>query len=193
MTILKKIIWYNMFDLEIRGKDVQLAKKGTSMVLAATVLIFIIDYILWNLKFISKSLSDDAFETMNFFGASFLGKILGQLDTIISKFNPELRYFSKMSNHPLYEVGQILSKSKNGYDGDAHIEAAKTIDEELNDPLMAWDALVSAGYWSGVNFGIPNMDAWKSAIDLSEKHGWKEIHEVLTDQLEFYNHYKDKV
>ncbi|WP_426473902.1 hypothetical protein [Chryseobacterium balustinum] len=79
MTTLKKIIWYNMFDLEIRGKDVQLAKKGTSMVLAATVLIFIIDYILWNLKFISKSLSDDVFETMNFFGASFLGKILGLL------------------------------------------------------------------------------------------------------------------
>lgn len=68
-----------MFDLEIRGKDVQLAKKGTSMVLAATVLIFIIDYILWNLKFISKSLSDDVSETMNFFGASFLGKILGLL------------------------------------------------------------------------------------------------------------------
>lgn len=79
MTILKKILWYNMFDLEIRGKDVQLAKKGTSMVIAGTVCIFIIDYILWNLNFISKSLSDDAFETMNFFGANFLGKLLGLL------------------------------------------------------------------------------------------------------------------
>lgn len=79
MTILKKILWYNMFDLQIRGKDVQLAKKGTSMAIAGTVIIFIIDYCLWNLKFISKSLSDDAFETMNFFGANFLGKVLGLL------------------------------------------------------------------------------------------------------------------
>lgn len=116
-----------------------------------------------------------------------------QLDTIISKFIPELGYFSKMKNHPLYPVGQILSKNKSSYTGDAHIEAAKAIDEELNDPIMAWDALVSAGYWSGVNFGEPNMNAWKAAIDLSEKHGWTEINEVLTDQLEFYNHYKDKL
>ncbi len=115
-----------------------------------------------------------------------------QLGGIISKFTPELGYFSKMRNHPLYEVGQILSKNKNTYDGAAHIEAAKVIDEELNDPIMAWDALVSAGYWSGVNFENPNMNAWKAAIDLSEKHGWTEINEVLIDQLEFYNHYKDK-
>lgn len=116
-----------------------------------------------------------------------------QLDGIISKFIPELGYFSKMSNHPLYEVGQILSKNESSYNGDAHIEAAKAIDEELNNPIMAWDALVSAGYWSGVNFGNPNINAWKAAIYLSEKHEWKEINEVLIDQLEFYNHYKDKV
>jgi len=116
-----------------------------------------------------------------------------QLGGVISKFKPELGYFSKMSNHPLYEVGQILSKDKSTYNGNAHIEAAKTIDEELKDPVMAWDALVSAGYWSGVNFGSPNMNAWKAAIDLSEKHGWTEINEVLVDQLEFYNHYKDKI
>ncbi|MFC0426256.1 hypothetical protein [Chryseobacterium scophthalmum] len=99
----------------------------------------------------------------------------------------------KIQSHPLFLPLERIIKSSKSYNGDAHIEAAKTIDEELNDPLMAWDALVSAGYWSGVNFGIPNMDAWKAAIDLSEKHDWKEIHEVLTDQLEFYNHYKDKV
>lgn len=116
-----------------------------------------------------------------------------QLDGVISKFIPELGYFAKMSDHPLYEVGQIISKNKNIYNGDAHVEAAKVIDEELNDSIMAWDALVSAGYWSGVNFGNPNINAWKAAIDLSEKHGWAEINEVLVDQLEFYNHYKDKI
>lgn len=116
-----------------------------------------------------------------------------QLDGIISKFIPELGNFSKMNNHPLYDVGQILSRNESSYNGEAHIEAAKVIDEELNNPVLAWDSLVSAGYWSGVNFGNPNMKAWKAAIDLSEKQGWTEINEVLIDQLEFYNHYKDKV
>ncbi|WP_426474654.1 hypothetical protein [Chryseobacterium balustinum] len=99
----------------------------------------------------------------------------------------------KTRNHPLFLPLERIVKSSKSYNGDAHIEAAKTIDEELNDPIMAWDALVSAGYWSGVNFGNPNMNAWKAAIDLSEKHGWTEINEVLIDQLEFYNHYKDKI
>jgi len=116
-----------------------------------------------------------------------------ELDGITSKFIPELGYFSERSNHPLYKVGQILSKYESNYNGDAHIEAAKVIDEELNDPFKAWDALVSAGYWSGVNLGNPNMNAWRAAIDLSEKHGWTEVNEVLIDQLEFYNRYKDKV
>lgn len=98
----------------------------------------------------------------------------------------------KIRNHPLFLPLERIVKSSKSYNGDAHIEAAKAIDEELNDPIMAWDALVSAGYWSGVNFGNPNMNAWKAAIDLSEKHGWTEINEVLIDQLEFYNHYKDK-
>jgi len=99
----------------------------------------------------------------------------------------------KIKSHPLFLPLEIITKSSKSYTGDAHIEAAKAIDEELKDPIMAWDALVSAGYWSGVNFGEPNMNAWKAAIDLSEKHGWTEINEVLTDQLEFYNHYKDKL
>lgn len=116
-----------------------------------------------------------------------------QLDPIISKFNPELGYFSKWRSHPLYEAGQILNKNKSAYNGHAHIKAAKVIDEELKDPVMAWNALVSAGYWSGVNFGRPNMEAWNAAIDLSGRHGWTEIYEVLTDQLEFYNYYKDKI
>lgn len=119
-----------------------------------------------------------------------------ELDGIISFFdtNPNLEweYSKSIKEHPLFNVLEIIKKNKSMYNGDAHIKAAKVIDEELNDPLMAWDALVSAGYWSGVNFENPNMNAWKAAIDLSEKHGWTEINEVLIDQLEFYNHYKDK-
>jgi len=68
-----------MFDLESRGKDTKLAKKGTSMILAGTILLFIIDYSLWNLEFIADSLSDTTFETINIFGSKFVGKILGLL------------------------------------------------------------------------------------------------------------------
>ncbi|MDR2238279.1 MAG: hypothetical protein LBE92_19310 [Chryseobacterium sp.] len=81
MNLLKKILWYNMFDLEVRGKDLPLARKGTSMILAGTALLFIIDYTLWNLESLSGSLSDDAFEAMSIFGrrGRFLGSILGLL------------------------------------------------------------------------------------------------------------------
>ena len=68
-----------MFDLESRGKDTQLAKKGTSMILAGTALIFLIDYALWNLEFISDSLSDSTFETINILGSKFIGKVAGLL------------------------------------------------------------------------------------------------------------------
>jgi hypothetical protein len=79
MIYLKKILWYNMFDLEGRGKEIKLAKKGTSMILAGTVLIFIIDYSLWNLDFIADSLSDTSFETMTLLGSKFIGKTVGLL------------------------------------------------------------------------------------------------------------------
>lgn len=79
MILLKKILWYNMFDLEMRGKDIKLAKKGTSMILVATVLIFIIDYFLWNLDFFVDCFSDEAYDSASFFGYRFLGKLLGLL------------------------------------------------------------------------------------------------------------------
>ncbi|KMQ68821.1 hypothetical protein ACM39_05920 [Chryseobacterium sp. FH2] len=116
-----------------------------------------------------------------------------EFDLMLSHPDNIYRLPEKIQNHPLFLPLERIAKSSKSYNGDAHIEAAKTLDEELNDPLMAWDALVSAGYWNGANFGEPNMNAWKAAIHLSEKHGWTEINEVLIDQLEFYNHHKDKV
>lgn len=68
-----------MFDLEMRGKDIKLAKKGTSMILVATVLIFIIDYCLWNLDFFVDSFSDEAYDSVSSLGYRFLGKLLGLL------------------------------------------------------------------------------------------------------------------
>lgn len=122
---------------------------------------------------------------------------INTLDGIIDFFdtNPDLewKYSKKIKEHPLFAVAEIVRRDKINYRGEAHIKAAKIMDEEFNDPVMAWNALVSAGYWSGVNFKEPNLKAWKAAIDLSNKHGWAEINEVLVDQLNFYNYYKDKI
>lgn len=119
------------------------------------------------------------------------------LSGIIALFdsNPDLNfnYSPQIAKHPLFSATEHLRINKKTYDGTEHIKAAKIIDEELNNPVMAWNALVTAGYWSGVNHNEPNMEAWQSAIDLAKKHNWTEIHEVLTNQLAFYNFYKDKM
>ncbi|WP_304343900.1 hypothetical protein [Chryseobacterium koreense] len=121
-------------------------------------------------------------------------KSASTLDGIIDFFdtNPDLKweYSDKIKKHPLFIAAETLRKDKNAYNGDEHIKAAKILDEELSNPLLAWNALVTAGYWSGVNFQKPNLEAWQAAIDLADKHNWTEIHEVLTDQLAFYNFYK---
>ncbi|WP_304343899.1 hypothetical protein [Chryseobacterium koreense] len=115
-----------------------------------------------------------------------------QIVATIGYANPDriYQFTQKIQNDPLFKALECLIKLPQSYNGDEHIKAAKILDEELNNPLLAWNALVTAGYWSGVNFQQPNLEAWQAAIDLAHKHDWTEIHEVLTDQLKFYNFYK---
>ncbi len=117
--------------------------------------------------------------------------------SIIDKFdpNPNLkRTFSKeILEHPLYDAIQELRVRKRGYMGEKHIEAAAILDTEHNDPYAAWDALVTASYWAGQAGSKAIEPMWEAAIYLSEKHNWTEIHEVLVQQYEYYNFYKDKV
>ena len=117
------------------------------------------------------------------------------LDSILDNFNPELsRTFSKeVLEHPLYDAIQELRVRGRGYMGERHIEAAAILDTEYNDPYGAWDALVTASYWAGQAGSKAIEPMWEAAIYLSEKHNWKEIHEVLVQQYEYYNFYKDKV
>lgn len=79
MRLLKKILWYNMYDLAMRGKDIRLARKGTSTIIVVTFLLFAIDYCLWHLKFIVDLFSDDTYDVMFFFGTKVIGKLLGLL------------------------------------------------------------------------------------------------------------------
>ena len=116
--------------------------------------------------------------------------------SIIDEFdlNPDLkREISKeIVAHPLFPAIQAIRENFDGYVGKEHLEAAKVF-EKNNDPISAWNSLISASYWAGKNGGFCLVEAWEAAINLSKKHNWTEIHEVLVQQFEYYNFYKDKV
>lgn len=74
----------------------------------------------------------------------------------------------EVQKHPLFEATEAIRiDGQYGYTGEKHLEVASHLD------------IVEK--------------AWQQAINLSEKHGWTEINEILKDQLAFYNHYKDDV
>ena len=99
----------------------------------------------------------------------------------------------EVQKHPIFEATEVIRLSRQ-YNGEKHFEAAIRLEEEYKDPIASWNALISASYWAGRMGRLDIVEqAWQQAIDLSEKHGWIEIKEVLKDQLAFYNHYKDTI
>ena len=80
----------------------------------------------------------------------------------------------------------------NSYYGLEHLEAAAIYDSELNDPIMSWNCLVNAAYWSGLNTNETLLPAWEAAIYLAEKHNWKDAHFALKTQYDWYIDYKKK-
>ena len=119
------------------------------------------------------------------------------MSSILNKFDTNtdlnIKFSDKVKKNPLFEAIQDLRVKQPGYLGEMHVEAAAILDTEYNDPYGAWDALVTASYWAGRNHSKAIEPMWEAAIYLSEKHNWKEIHEVLVQQYEYYNFYKDKV
>ena len=76
---LKRIFWYNMFDLQTQGKDIRLSRKSVPQLLAVAILILTIDFFLWDLSFWTDRLSDSALEPAGLLGAKLAGKLLGLL------------------------------------------------------------------------------------------------------------------
>lgn len=93
---------------------------------------------------------------------------------------------------PLYAALLALENNTNGYFGVQHMEAAAIYDLELNDPVMSWNCLVNAAYWSGVNTSETFLPAWEAAISLAEKYEWKDVHFALKAQYDWYLGYKKK-
>lgn len=110
-----------------------------------------------------------------------------------SKWEDRYRVFPKeVQKHPLFEATEAIRKVKD-YAGELHVKAAVILEEEHNDPIGCWNALISASYWAGKRGALDLVEmSWGLAIDLSRTHGWTEIHNVLSEQMEFYYHYKDK-
>ncbi len=95
-----------------------------------------------------------------------------------------------IKNNPLYPALLKLGSSRKNYLGVEHIEAAAIYDSELNDPIMSWNCLVNAAYWSGLNTSETLLPAWEAAIYLAEKHNWKDAHFALKTQYDWYLNYK---
>lgn len=119
------------------------------------------------------------------------------LDAISVSFDSEREskyaiFPEEVQKHPLFEATEAIGKVR-GYSGDMHIKAAVILEKEHNDPIGCWNALISASYWAGRRGDLDLVEmCWGVAIDLSRTHGWTEIHEILSVQMEFYYHYKDK-
>jgi len=116
------------------------------------------------------------------------------LSSFNSSWEEEYDCFPKeVQEHPIFHATESIRIKGDAYIGEEHVLAAAILDEKYNDPIGAWNALVSAGYWAGLNESPAVEVIWETAIYLAEKHNWTEIHEVLVQQYEYYNFYKDKV
>jgi hypothetical protein len=89
-----------------------------------------------------------------------------------------------------FQAALDIDKSFNAYRGEEHYKAALILESE-NKPLEAWNALVSASYWAGVNNSPENVEKhWQAAIKLCKKQNWTDAFEALTYQWEWYQEYK---
>lgn len=116
-----------------------------------------------------------------------------EIQGVVELLNAEYyEHADYIKESPLYAALVALYGKDDSYLGVQHVEAAMIYDLEHKDPLKAWDCLVSAAYWSGLNSNETFLPAWKAAIELCERNNWKDAHDALLLQWEFYHDYKSK-
>ncbi len=119
----------------------------------------------------------------------------GAMQTIVEQLQGASNFMGlplEMQDSPLFAPLVSLAGRKNQYLGVQHAEAAILFDKEYNDPLMAWNCLVSAAYWSGRNGSETLMPVWRAAIELCEANNWSDAHEALVYQWDFYHDFKKR-
>ena len=92
----------------------------------------------------------------------------------------------------LYEAGLKINQNFNAYQGEEHYQAALVLESE-GKPLEAWNALVSASYWAGINNRPEYVEKhWQKAIEICEKQNWADALDALSTQWDWYQDYKSK-
>ncbi len=111
--------------------------------------------------------------------------------TISDYFNLYKDDFNKTeSQRLLSDAADKIVKSFKAYDGKEHYEAALILEQE-NKPLEAWNALISASYWAGLNGKTELVEtSWQKAIELCQSQNWTDALDALTYQWEWYQDYK---
>lgn len=87
---------------------------------------------------------------------------------------------------PIWKATMMLAEHGQNYNGIAHIETAKHLDEQ-GQPERAFDALISAAFWSYNYQGKALNTTIEAAYYLASKYGWEEIYAILDQLMIYYN------
>lgn len=87
---------------------------------------------------------------------------------------------------PIWSATIALTNEGKAYTGIAHVEAAQALNE-MGQPIYAFDALMSAAFWSYQAQGEALIATIDAARYLAANHHWKEVGEVLEALATHYN------
>ncbi|AWT37443.1 hypothetical protein DM785_17180 (plasmid) [Deinococcus actinosclerus] len=74
---------------------------------------------------------------------------------------------------------QRQAEAGDGYDGLAHIEAAALYDEDRNDAVRSYHALVAGTFWAAEHAGVVLRPALEAAMHLAERQDWHDVQQGL--------------
>lgn len=87
---------------------------------------------------------------------------------------------------PIWSPTMAIAEDHYAYNGIAHVEAAQYLDE-AGQPERAFDALISAAFWSYNYQGEAFPATLDAARHLADKYNWLEISEILESLATLYN------
>ncbi|NTY02522.1 hypothetical protein [Deinococcus sp. JMULE3] len=74
---------------------------------------------------------------------------------------------------------QRQAEAGDGYDGLAHVEAAALYDEDRNDAVRSYHALVAGTFWAAEHAGVVLRPALEAAMHLAERQDWHDVQQSL--------------
>lgn len=87
---------------------------------------------------------------------------------------------------PIWRATMKLVEAGRAYDGYAHVEAARDLDE-AGHPLRAMDALQSAAFWSTTHHAQPLAPVFEAVHSLAASQGWGDLVEYMSHLAQRHN------